>query len=136
RLRFHHRLAIALVLAVASAATAGAQETPATLTLEEAIALARRNNPDFLAQRNDEREADWAVRQAYGALLPGASVSLGAQYQGKGSPRFGIFTAEDIGVGQTPSYLSSSYSIGLDYQLSAASLLRPGQERANRRATV
>jgi outer membrane protein TolC len=65
---------LALVFALAGTPTAYGQDV-ATLTLEEAIALARRNNPDYLAQANDITVADWAVRDAYGALLPGASVS-------------------------------------------------------------
>lgn len=116
---------------------AEAQQAPATLSLEEAITLARRNNPDFLAQRNDEIEADWAVREARGALLPSASIGGSMEYQAAGQQRFGIFTGEDIGVGATSTgYLLSSYSAGLSYRLSAETLMRPGQERANRVATL
>lgn len=113
-----------------------AQEGPRTLSLEEALELALRNNPEFLAQRNLETSADWAVREAYGSLLPGASVSSGFQYQGAGASRFGIFTAEDVGVGQTPAYYLSDYSLNLNYGLSGADLFRIRQEQAGRMATL
>lgn len=108
---------------------------PLTLTLEEAIRLARRNNPDYLAQRNDEVEADWAVREAYGGLLPGAAAGLSLQYQAKGTSRFGVFTGADFGLAETPAYYLSDYYLGLNYQLSGAKLYAPARERANRRAT-
>jgi outer membrane protein len=121
------------VFVFAFVAIAGAQER-ATLTIEEAIELARQNNPEFLAQKNDAGVADWNVRQAYGQLLPGASASTNFQYQGSGQTRFGIFTGSDLGVGETPDYYSSSYSLGLNYSLSGSSLFAPRQAKADRRA--
>ncbi len=123
--------AFSLVLAVA----AYAQQSRTTLTLEEAVRLARENNPEFLAQKNDADVADWNVREAYGQLLPGASASTNFQYQASGQSRFGIFTGADLGVSTTPEYYSSSYSLGLNYSLSGASLLAPGRAKADRRAT-
>jgi outer membrane protein len=119
-----------LVLVAASNA-----QQRATLTIEEAVDLARQNNPDFLAQQNDIGVADWNVREAYGQLLPGASASTSFQYQASGPARFGIFTGADLGVGTTPAYYSSSYSLGLNYSLSGSSLLAPGRAKADRRAT-
>jgi outer membrane protein len=114
---------------------AHAQAQQATLTLEEAIALARRNNPDYLQQANDIINADWAVRDAYGSLLPGASVSTSYGYQAAGTPRFGNFTGSDFGLASTTDYYSSSYSLGLSYRLSGQSLLAPGQAKSQRFAT-
>lgn len=114
---------------------ASAQEAPATLTLEEAMRLARRHNPDYQSQQNDAAVADWAVREAYGALLPGASASTSFGWQGAGTQRFGIFTGEDLGIGTSTGYYSSSYSLGLNYRLSGASVFAPTREKANRRAT-
>jgi outer membrane protein len=108
----------------------------ATLTLQEAIELARRNNPDYLAQANDIAVAEWAVRDAYGSLLPGASASTSYGYQAAGTPRFGNFTGSELGLGSTTDYYSSSYSLGLSYRLSGASLLAPGQARAQRSAVA
>lgn len=117
------------------ATPAVAQEPIATLTLEEALALARRNNPTFLAEANDAADADWAVRAAYGSLLPSASVSAGAQYQAGGNTRFGVFTGEDLGFAKTPAYYISDYSIGLNYMVGAETLFGVPRERANQRAT-
>jgi outer membrane protein len=124
------RTAVGLILLLCAAGPAAAQ----TLTLDEAIALARRNNPDFQAQRTDAIVADWNVRAAVAALLPGATASTTFQYQGSGTQRFGTFTGGDFGLTGTPSYLISNYAIGLNYQLSGQALLAPARERANRRA--
>ena len=121
------------VFSIIFAVAASAQQR-ATLTIQEAIDLARKNNPDFLAQQNDAAVADWNVRQAYGQLLPGASASTSFQYQASGQTRFGIFTGADLGVATTPDYYSSSYNLGLNYSLSGSSLLAPGQAKADRRA--
>lgn len=128
---------LTLATLVATAAPVGAQDAPApTLTLEEAIELALRNNPGHLAALNDEQSAEWGVREAYGAFLPTANVSSGFQYQASGSSRFGVFTAEDIGVGQTPGYYISDYSLNLGYGLSGADFFRVRQEREGRRAAI
>lgn len=127
---------LALVGAIIGFGEVSAQQQPrTTLTLEEAIALAKQNNPDFLAVRNDAQVAEWSVRAAYGNLMPGASVGTGFSYQAAGEPRFGVFTGADLGISETPAYYSSDYSIGVNYQLSGASLLAPGREKAVRRAT-
>ena len=75
--RSYARVASFSFMTAALVGSASAQQatTPAQLSLEEAVALARRNNPDFMAQKNDAALADWAVREAYGSLLPGASAS-------------------------------------------------------------
>ncbi len=106
-----------------------------TLTLDEAIGLARQSNPSFLQTKNDEAAAEWRVRSAYAQLLPGASVGADAQYQAPGQARYGLLTAADVGLGTTPAYYFSDYSFGLNYTLNGAALLRPSQERAALRAT-
>lgn len=112
-----------------------AQNVSTTLSLEEAIDLARRNNPDFLIQQNQAASADWAVRAAYGALLPGASLGGSLGWQDAGNSSFGIFNTSDFGLTGSTSYYYSNYNIGLSYRLSGASLLAPGREKATRRAT-
>ena len=123
--------ALALLLALAPDASA---QTGATLTLDEAITLARRNNPDFLQQANDVAAADWAVRDAYGSLLPGASASTSYSYQAAGTQRVGNFG--DIGVTNSTDYYSSNYNLGVSYRLSGATLMAPGQAKSQRRATA
>jgi outer membrane protein len=123
--------ALALMLALAPDASA---QSGATLTLDEAITLARRNNPDFLQQANDVAAADWVVRDAYGSLLPGASASTSYNYQAAGTQRVGSFG--DIGVTNSTDYYSSNYNLGLSYRLSGATLMAPGQAKSQRRATA
>lgn len=125
----------ALLVMIWIPGAARAQDARPTLSLDEAIELARRNNPSLQITRNDAVDADWSVREAYGALVPGASVNTSAQYQAPGSQRIGIFTSDEFGVGASTGYLTSTYSLSLNYQLGGESLLRPGQQKANREAT-
>lgn len=111
-----------------------AQQPEPVLTLQDAIHLARQNNPAYQAQRNNVDVASAAVREAYGGLLPGASASTSFSYQAAGTPRFGMFSGSDLGISNTPAYYSSDYSIGLNYTLSGATLAAPGREKASRRA--
>lgn len=107
----------------------------ATLTLARAIRVAERGNPDYLRQANDEAPAVWGEREAWSQLLlPSVSTALGLQYQAPGSPNFGIFTSQDIGLGRTPAYYFSNYSLTLGYTLDAATVLGPWRARAQRRA--
>ncbi|MEX0892598.1 MAG: TolC family protein [Gemmatimonadota bacterium] len=126
-------VALAALVCLLGAPVAAQQTT--TLTLAEALELARRNNPDFQAQQNDAIAADWRVREAYGAFLPTASANVGASYQAEGTQRVGIFTGDELGISGSTDYYSSDYSLGLGYALSGRDLLAPGQQKAARRAT-
>jgi outer membrane protein TolC len=132
--RYAARVAASFFFLLGSGLAAQQADT-ARLSLEEAIDLARKNNPDFQATQNDAAVADWAVRSAYGNLLPGASASTSFSYQASGRPRFGIFTGSDLGIDQTPAYYSSDYFLGLTYGLSGSSVFAPRREKANRAAT-
>lgn len=113
-----------------------AQQPALELSLEDAIALARANNPDFLVQVSAERDADWALREAYGGLLPTAGAATGFQYIATGSPRFGVFTGGDLGLVSTPAYYLSNYSLGVNFRLSGADLYRVSREKANHEAVA
>ncbi len=106
------------------------QAVPDQLTLEEAVELARENNPGYLSQENDLVPADWGVRSAYGDLLPSASASMGMGYSASGERRFGT-----VGLGEQPAMYSSNYNLSLSYSLSGARLLEPTRARAQARAT-
>jgi outer membrane protein len=112
-----------------------AQQTPATLSMEDAIALARRYNPAYRMQVNDEAVADWQVRAAYGALLPSFSVSGGFDWQAGGVPNVGLLSGEDFGLTRSPDYLFSSYRLGVNLNLSGGTFFRMAQQRAAREAT-
>ena len=73
-------LAVSALAPVALRAQSGAVPTGATLTLDDAITLARRNNPVYLSQANNRRTADAAIRSARGALLPSADASFSGRY--------------------------------------------------------
>lgn len=119
------------------AASARAQETvPAKMSLEQALDIARRNNPTYLQAANNMDVADWDVRQAYGQLLPSASVGTGVSWQGAGNQQLvGGLTLGQLGFGSQPSYYFSSYQVGLNYNLSLSTILGPSQAKAQRRAT-
>jgi outer membrane protein len=122
---------LALACSGGWAAPASAQQDTLTLSLADALRLARENNPAYLAARNDESEADWAVREAYGSLLPSASVGGSLSWQGAGEQRFGSLTLAQ----NQPAYYLSSYDLGLSYALDGNRLLAPAAARARRTAT-
>lgn len=126
-------VAVAVLLMLASGVAA---QEPATLTLDEAVALAKESNPDYQAQLNDEAVSDWQVRSAYAAFLPTASIGGGLSYQSGGQARIGGFTSGDIGLGETPSYYYSSYNASVNLSLSGSKFYQIGRERASRRAVL
>jgi outer membrane protein len=130
------RAILTALLGMAGAAIGAAAQEPVTLTLDEAVALAMENNPDYQAQRNDEAVADWQVRSAYADLLPSASLGGGLTYQSGGQTRIGSFTSGDIGLGDPPSYLYSSYRAGVSLNLSGSQFYQLGRQRASRRAVL
>lgn len=113
---------------------ADAQGVPSQLSLADAIALAREHNPEYRTQLGEEPVAEWGVRAAYASFLPTATIGGGMSYQGSGQARLGNFTSGDIGLGETPSYYFSSYSVGLSLGLDGSTFYRVGQEKANREA--
>jgi outer membrane protein len=104
-------------------------EGPDTLTLADAIRLARDYNPDFLTQESQLRTADIALSNARGDLMPNASISNSYGYQASGERRAG-----SVVLGTQPDYYSSSYSLNLSYSLNGQTLLRPGQAGTEARA--
>ncbi len=128
------RLSWLTVMALALPAPALAQ-TPetvppvATLSLSEALQQARNSNPAYRQRLNDAATARMQLRNAYGGLLPNASVSAGMDYTGSGQANFGQgFTR------QTSAIIGSSYSAGFSWQLDGSRLLAPREQKANSRA--
>ena len=120
---------------VATATQASAQvvprdpAAPTSLTIEQAIELARRNNPELQQTLNNRIGARAAVRSAYGALLPSADASLSAQRQQGGQQ---IFSGTSLGASSDVN--QSSYQIGLNYRINSATLITPSLQRASRDA--
>ena len=99
------------------------------LTLDEAIGLARRNNPAYLQQTTNRRTADAAVRSARGALLPSADASFGTRYQQGGQQVF-----NGLSFSNSSDAIQSSYGLNLNYRVNSASFVNPKAAVANRDA--
>lgn len=125
------RLILGWLLVLSLVAAIGyAQQLPQrTLSLAEALELARRNNPDFLATANDRWGAVWQLRTAtLGLLTPTADVS-GSWYASEAGER--SFFGQPIRI---PGVRQTSYSFGLNYRFSGATLTQRGQAGASLRA--
>jgi len=124
-------LALLAAAPVARPARAQVSQAPAgpTLTLDEAISLARRNNPAYLQTANNRRSADAQVRSAYGALLPSVGSSFSTNYQTSGESYVSGTSLRASG-----NSLSNSYGLGVNYSINGATLLNPRAARANREA--
>jgi outer membrane protein len=117
---------LAFGLLVSAGAVAAQQTVPASLSLDDALAIARDHNPAYRQALNSRGPAAWRSRNAFANLLiPTATLSGGLSYTGTGSQRF--LTAN---FSQNYSTLSSSYSLGLDWQLSGSTLSQPGLAKA------
>jgi outer membrane protein len=132
-MRFSFLAAVALASTLLSV-SAGAQVTDTTrstavLTLDEAIALALRNNPQHLQLANDARTASAAVRSAYGALLPSASLSFSSEYRKEGSQPF-----QGLSFSTSSNVYQSSYFLGLSYDISPSTFITPRLQAARRDA--
>ena len=101
-----------------------------TLTLDEAISLARQNSPAYLQALNAQRTADADVRSAYGLLLPNSGASFATRFQQGGQQFF-----NGVALSNNSNSVSSAYNIGISYTVNAASLMGPKVARAARDAT-
>lgn len=101
-----------------------------TLSLNDALRQGRRNSPAYRQAVNDASPARWGVRNAYGSLLPSVTASSDLGYTGSGQANFGSgFTRP------TSAFITSGYSLGLEWQLSGRILTGPAQQKALQRAT-
>jgi outer membrane protein len=108
------RLLWSLLLLVGVSAPAVAQTAPrTTLSLEEALEIARQNNPVYLQSVTGRTRAAAGVRSAYGALLPSADASMGASLR-EGRPQF----FGGVAFGATSDILSSSWNLSANSRLS------------------
>lgn len=128
-------LTLVLALGLTTPVLVAAQDqpppsVPQSLTLEDAIDLARSNNPGYRQVANDRPAADWGVRNAYASFLPRLSVSGGFNYSGPGSQ---AFLSEEFK--QLSGTVGSNYSLDLSMGISGQTLMQPGLARAQRNAT-
>jgi outer membrane protein len=111
-------------------ALAVGQSVPAALSLADAIVLAREYSPTYRQALNDRSPAAWGVRNAYATLLPSVAASGGLGYAGPGQQHF--LTAD---FSQSVGVWSTTYNLGLNWQLSGTTLSQPGLKRAQLTAT-
>jgi outer membrane protein len=104
-------------------------QTPTTLTLDEAIGLARRNNPLFQQTVNARRSADASVRTAYASLLPSVNANLSGRYQKTGQQFI-----QGVALSNTSDVMQSSYSLGINYLLNSDVITAPRVSAATRDA--
>jgi outer membrane protein len=102
---------------------------PVRLTVQQAIDLAERNNPQHLSTVDRRGVASWQLRSAYGALLPTVTAEFGSLYR-EGLQQ--LIAGQRFGAAS--DQISSSYDIGVQAQYNAATFLTPKLQRANVRA--
>lgn len=132
--RWSGLLLLACVLPPVASAQDSAQSPlpsrPVSLSLVEALHQARANSPLYRQALNDAGPARWGVRNAYGRLLPSVTAATDFGYTGSGESNFGGGL-----ILPTSAFLTSGYSLGIQWQLSGRSLQGPSQQRALQRAT-
>jgi outer membrane protein TolC len=104
---------------------------PLSLSLDEALQIARANSPTYAQAVLTADPAKWAVRNAYGNFLPTFGVSGGFSYTGAGSANVG----GGAFIATTPAQVGSNYNAGLNYTLNGATIFGPSQTKASQRAT-
>ena len=124
------RFLAAAVLVVPISLGAQQPAIPASLSLADALAIARDNNPVYRQVLNDRGPAALNTRGAYTSLfLPSVTATGGMGYTGVGEQ---VFLTSSFS--QSASSMSSYYTLQLDYLLSSATLTAPGAVRAEQRA--
>jgi outer membrane protein len=84
-----------------------------TLTLDEALEIARRNNPQYQQSLTGRTRAQANSRAAWGALLPSADASAGASFREGRSQFFG-----GVAFGATSDIVSSSWNLSASSRVS------------------
>ncbi len=116
-------------LAISAQSMIAQQPINKSLTLDDAITTARRNNPNYLIVANNVRSQTATLRETYSALLPNVSSRLSVGYQQAGTQ-----FVSGVALGANGDTYQSSYSLGVGYGISGAALFAPRQARANRDA--
>ena len=129
-------IAVASATIAIAAPTVGAQNSSAApagttvLSLADAIALARRNNPTYQTSLNARSNAAAVVRAANGALLPSVSTSASGGYR-EGRQTF----FQGQAFGSTNNQLSTDVSASASLNISASALNDRRAALGSQRAT-
>jgi outer membrane protein len=108
------KLWCALFLLAGALPAAGQSAAGPTLSLDDALSLAKANNPTYLQSGNGRRRADANLRVARGNFLPGASTNFGTGYR-QGKPQF----FDGVEFGSNSDILSSNWGLNVSANLSA-----------------
>jgi outer membrane protein len=126
-----HVLLTAGLVVCPAVLSAQQRPVPATLSLADAILIAREHNPAYRQALDKAGPAAWGTRNAFLSLaLPTVTASGGIGYSGPGSQRF--LTQN---FSQSVATQSSSYSLNLNWEWSGQTLSAPPLQRAQERAT-
>ena len=101
-----------------------------TLTLDEALQIARRNNPAYLQTVEGRTRAASQVRSAYGALLPDLTSSFSTGFRQGRQQFFG-----GVSLGATADQISSTYALRTSLTLNQSAFLAPRAQKAALAAT-
>ncbi|MBK5187684.1 MAG: TolC family protein [Gemmatimonadaceae bacterium] len=119
---------MAVLLPISSARAQAVDSTGGPeLSLEQAMTIATKNNPDHLQVVEARRTAVARRRSAYGALLPRADAQLQGLYLAQGNN----LTSNGFAFGNGSNSEQSSYFIGLTYNIGTSTFLNPKIARAN-----
>jgi len=122
----------ALVLMALFATSLIGQQAPVELTLDDAIGLAKANNPTYLSTQNDQSAANWQVREAYGQFLPRVTTSLSGTWQESGIQRSGTI----LFAAQATDWLYSAYNVNFGMTIDGNAIFGIPNARASKRATA
>jgi len=105
---------VSFLLVAVAALNVGAQEAPAsTLTLEQALEIAAKNNPAYQQALLGRNRAQAQVRAAYGTLLPSADASGSLGFREGRAQNFG-----GVAFGATSDIVSSSWNLSANSRIS------------------
>lgn len=105
---------VSLMLVLAAALNVGAQAAPTnTLTLDQALEIAAKNNPAYQQALLGRNRAQAQVRAAYGTLLPNADASGSLAFREGRPQNFG-----GISLGASSDIVSSNWNLSANSRLS------------------
>ncbi len=116
-------LASLVLLPAVLVAQGGSRAATPTLTLDEALVLAKRNNPVYLQTLNGRTRAGAAQRAAYGAFIPSVSTNVSAGFREGRPQNFG-----GVSFGASADQVNSNFGLSAQLDLSPSVWLNTRQQ--------
>lgn len=120
------KLWCALLLVGTALPAAGQGAAGPTLSLPDALSLAKANNPTYLQSTNGRRRADATLRAANGQFLPSASTNFGAGYRQGRQQYF-----DGVAFGSNSATLSSDWGLTFNENVSLGAFNQRSAARLN-----